>query len=68
MKTMPTATMLQAVADRLSTLTIWRVAMPLGTDVREQDILTIKGEDFKVEVKTQGSYDVFANVLVSEVV
>jgi hypothetical protein len=67
MKTVPSPALLQANADRLSTLTIWRVALPLGTDVQEQDVLAIKGESFKVEVKTQGSYDAFTNVLVSEV-
>jgi hypothetical protein len=67
MKTVPAPALLQAVADRLSTLTIWHVAMPLDAPVQEGDYLIIKGEPLKVEVKTQGSFDVLTNVLVSEV-
>jgi hypothetical protein len=56
-----------ATADRLSTLTLWQVLLPLGTDVQEQDRLIIKGETFQVEVIAQATYDVFEMVYVSEV-
>lgn len=68
MKTTPSPALLQAAADRLSTLTIWRMLFPDGADVRERDILIVNGESFRAEVHIQGTFDPLLSFLVSEVV
>lgn len=66
MKYVPSPALLAAAPDRLATLTIWHMAFPLGSDVKEGDLLTVNGEQFKAQTKVVGSYDVLLNFLVSE--
>jgi hypothetical protein len=58
---------LQLYADRLGSLNIWQISLPKGQDVQEGDIITIDGDDMKVQILLKQTWDVSREVIASEV-
>ena len=59
--------LLQIYADRFGTVKVWLVSLPLGQDVQEADIITMEGDDMKVQDLQKESWVVSTDVIASEV-
>lgn len=65
---LPTGSYIQNLGDRMSDLKTWLVTLPVGTDVRTNDTLTVNGLALTVQtVFTPQSYQTAVRLLASEI-
>jgi len=65
----PSGQLLQNYASRVAALDTWQVWLPIGTDIRAGDVLTVQGEQVRVQVLlTPRSYATTITLLASAIV
>jgi hypothetical protein len=67
--TLPTAGEIAEYASQIGDLLTWLVSFPYGTDIRKNDVLSVKGRKMTVQATLDpDSYEAFTQVLASEIV